>query len=325
MVIDWFRRVESKRGLFAAERISLLYNAVTTVLLLCLFPDLDHPVQMLADRVGIAVVTFALMFWYHYYPCRLTAGIRIMFQISLLAYWYPNTFEFNRLFPNLDCYFATAEQYLFGCQPAVEFSKAWPSMWVSEPLNLGYISYFPLIFLVVMACFLFRFHQFEQMSFIIIASFFLYYLIYLFVPVAGPQFYYPAVGLDNILTGNFIPLGDYFHHNSVLIPGPGYDHGFFYNLVEVSHEVGERPTAAFPSSHVGITTILLFLAWRINHKLCWCMIPFYVLMCFATVYIQAHYLIDVIGGWISSVIIYRVTIRLYHWRFASLSFKDLLK
>ena len=69
----------------------------------------------------------------------------------------------------------------------------------------------------------------------------------------------------------------------------------------------ERPTAAFPSSHVGITTILMFLAWRTRCKtLFWCMMPFYVLMCFATVYIQAHYAIDVIAGWISAGIIYVV-------------------
>jgi membrane-associated phospholipid phosphatase len=36
------------------------------------------------------------------------------------------------------------------------------------------------------------------------------------------------------------------------------------------------------------------------------MMPFYILMCFATVYIQAHYVIDVIAGWISAIIIYAV-------------------
>jgi membrane-associated phospholipid phosphatase len=29
-------------------------------------------------------------------------------------------------------------------------------------------------------------------------------------------------------------------------------------------------------------------------------------MCFATVYIQAHYAVDVIGGWISALVIYTV-------------------
>ena len=88
---------------------------------------------------------------------------------------------------------------------------------------------------------------------------------------------------------------------------PGWSDGFFYSLVESMHDAGERPTAAFPSSHVGITTILMFLAWRTRCKpLFWGMIPFYVLMCFATVYIQAHYVIDVIAGWISAIVFYVV-------------------
>ena len=58
-----------------------------------------------------------------------------------------------------------------------------------------------------------------------------------------------------------------------------YQHGFFYNLVEGSQQVGERPTAAFPSSHVGISTILMIMAWRGSKKLFACLIPFYMLLC----------------------------------------------
>ena len=88
---------------------------------------------------------------------------------------------------------------------------------------------------------------------------------------------------------------------------PGWSDGFFYHMVENAHAAGERPTAAFPSSHVGITTILMFLAWRLRNKwLFWGMMPLYALMCFATVYIQAHYVVDVIGGWVSAVAIYGV-------------------
>lgn len=36
------------------------------------------------------------------------------------------------------------------------------------------------------------------------------------------------------------------------------------------------------------------------------MLPFYIFLCLATVYIQAHYLIDAIAGLISAVVIYFV-------------------
>ena len=116
-------RVESGKGLFAVESISLIYNALTSILILILYPRMDHPGIMLLERLGIVALTFALMYLYQAYPCRLTAFVRMVVQMSLLAYWYPDTYEFNRVFDNLDHIFAAMEQSLFECQPSVEFSK----------------------------------------------------------------------------------------------------------------------------------------------------------------------------------------------------------
>ena len=317
MALDWFKRVESSKGLFAVERISLIYNAITTILIVLLFSRMDHPGVMLLERAGIVAITFGLIYLYQKYPCRLSAFIRMVVQMSFLAYWYPDTFEFNRLFPNLDCFFASAEQFLFGCQPSVEFSQLCPDIWFSEPFNMGYFAYYPLIAIVAIYYFVFKFEWFEKASFVIVTSFFLYYLIYIFVPVAGPQFYFPAIGMDEVEACNFLAIGDYFNHNDILLPGPGFEQGLFYDLVEASQEVGERPTAAFPSSHVGISTILMIMAWRVNKKLCYGLAPFYVLLCCATVYIQAHYLIDVFAGWISAIVIYVLSTWMYKRWFAS--------
>jgi membrane-associated phospholipid phosphatase len=177
-----------------------------------------------------------------------------------------------------------------------------------------------MIIIVTVYYFLFHFEWFEKISFVLVTSFFIYYLIYIFVPVAGPQFYFPAIGMDNVMAQHFLAIGDYFNHNDILLPGPGYDHGFFYNLVEASQEVGERPTAAFPSSHVGISTIVMIMAWRANRKLSLVLLPFYVLLCCATVYIQAHYLIDAIAGFLSALVIYQISTYLYKRWFVSAGF-----
>ena len=324
MALDWFKKVESSKGLFAVERISLIYNAITTILIVLLFSRMDHPMRMLIERLGIVGITFALIYLYQKYPCRLSAFVRMVVQMSFLAYWYPDTFEFNRLFPNLDHLFASAEQALFGCQPAVEFSSLCPDIWFSEPFNMGYFAYYPLIAIVAIYYFVFKFEWFEKASFVIVTSFFLYYLIYIFVPVAGPQFYFPAIGMDNVVTQNFLSIGNYFNENAILLPGPNFEQGLFFDLVEASQEVGERPTAAFPSSHVGISTILMIMAWRVNKKLCYGLIPFYILLCGATVYIQAHYLIDVFAGWISSICIYIFSNWMYKRWFASRDFRLVL-
>lgn len=109
MALDLFKRVESRKGLFAVEKITLIYNLLTSILILFMFQRMDHPLHMLWDRAVIAAMTFLLMYLYRLAPCKFSAFVRIAIQMSLLSYWYPDTFEFNRVFPNLDHLFATAE------------------------------------------------------------------------------------------------------------------------------------------------------------------------------------------------------------------------
>ena len=58
MAVKLFERVESGKGLFAVESISLIYNALTSLLILLLFPRMDHPGVMLLERAGIVGTYF---------------------------------------------------------------------------------------------------------------------------------------------------------------------------------------------------------------------------------------------------------------------------
>lgn len=290
------------KGLFALEWIIVAYTALTLLTVLFISTRLQHPDAMIWGRLRVLACTLALWLVYRLLPCRATRLLRVIVQLVLLGWWYPDTFEINRVFPNLDHLFASAEQSIFGCQPALLFHNAMPQIWFSELMDLGYASYYPLIAIVVFFYFLFLYTEFERASFIILASFFAYYVIFIFLPVTGPQYYYQAVGLDDIAKGIFPNLNDYFSTHSERMTSPGWSDGLFYRLVEHAHNAGERPTAAFPSSHVGITTVLMLLAWHSgNRKLLLIMLPFYILMCFATVYILAHYAIDAIAGLISGI------------------------
>ena len=116
------------------------------------------------------------------------------------------------------------------------------------------------------------------------------------MPVTGPQFYFQAVGIDEILQGHFPALGTYFSSHTEMLPAPGWTDGLFNHLVAMAHEAGERPTAAFPSSHIGISTIVMMLAYRHAPRILPYLLPLWMLLCCATVYIQAHYVIDAIAG-----------------------------
>ena len=306
MIKDYFKIDKNpKKGLLPLEWVVLGYMAITLITMLFTYTKVVNPESMLWGRLRVLAMTIALWGVYRMIPCRVTKMIRIMAQIALLAWWYPDTYEINRMFPNLDHVFAGWEQELFGCQPALLFAKAMPWAVVSELMSMGYFMYYPMIAAVVLFYFFCRYYEAERACFVMLTSFFIYYLIFIYVPVVGPTFYYDAVGVDEIAKGIFPAMGDYFNSHTDCLPTPGYTKGIFYQLVEDAKEAGERPTAAFPSSHVGVSTICMLLAWHSgNRKLLFVMLPFYVFLCMATVYIQAHYLIDALAGFVSAVVIY---------------------
>ena len=324
----------------AVEKVAAVYCALTCVLMLIMMPRLVDPVGMAVMRVEWLVMTLCLAFVQRFTarffasPDRERVGvglhssiftfIRVSAQMAWLAVWYPDTYEFNRSFNNLDHLFAAADQSLFGCQPSLEFSQALPSAFWSEAFNLGYWSYFPMIGLLLVTIFILESRKpstinpqpstlnrppwgttggsspFLSVAATILTAFFLYYVIYIFLPVVGPQFYFQAVGIAEIQQGYFPVLGTYFSSHTEMLPPPGWADGLFSRLVAMAHEAGERPTAAFPSSHIGISTLLLLLARRHAPKLLFVLVPLWTLLCCATVYIQAHYVVDAIAGLISA-------------------------
>ncbi len=311
MAITLFKREEEQRTFLAVEKLNLLYNLITTILIIVFYNRLQQPQEMLLGRFLIVAGTFTVIYAYTKYPSPIMRIVRIIGQMALLSYWYPDTFEFNRIFPNLDHIFAQADLTLFGCQPALLFDQVCSNYWWREFFNFGYWSYYPMIFTVTIWYIFKNPKEIERCTFILIGSFYIYYLIYILLPVAGPQFYFPVIGDELIAAGPYPAIGDYFNlHPDITIAQEGKG-GLFTTLVGIAQASGERPTAAFPSSHIGISTILMLLAFRTKKELGSFLIPFYVLLCCATVYIKAHYLVDAIGGFISGILFYLLTAYIY--------------
>ena len=295
----------ANRRIWTAEWVIIAYIVFTLVLMACWWDRLVNPVEMLWMRARVLLWMGIMWLLYCWRPCRLTRLSRVTALMITLSWFYPDTYEVNRVLPNLDHLFAGWEQQLFGCQPSLLFSQICPWGWFSELMCLGYVSYFPLMVTILLYYFFQRYEEFGTASFVLITSFFIYYTVFIILPVTGPQFYYLAVGTDKIAAGIFPNLTDYFLTHSERMTAPGWSDGFFYHLLDITHDAGERPTAAFPSSHVGVTTVIMLLACHTRSKaLTFSMLPFFILMCFSTVYIYAHYLIDVIAGLTTGVLIY---------------------
>ncbi len=292
-----------KKGLLVYEWVVMGYLVFTLALVLAqhsLLPNVD---SMIKGRVSIAAITLAMWGVYRLVPCGFTYTARAVVQMSLLSWWYPDIFDLNRLMPNLDHLFAGWEQALFGCQPALLFSQVASHGVISELMCLGYYSYYPMMALVCLAVLYMHHESFERVIFIVIGTFFIHYIIFIFLPVVGPQFYYQAVGTEEIAKGVFPNLHDYFNHRQDRMACPGYADGVFYHLVEQAHQAGERPVAAFPSSHVSVCTVLMMITWHYGlRRLFWALVPIAVLLFLSTVYIRAHYAIDALAGLVSGAL-----------------------
>ena len=307
------REGKPRRGLLAAEWVVVGYMVLTLLFMLFTWTKLPSPEPMLWGRFHFLAMTAGLWAVYRVFPCRFTLLCRVALQLALLSWWYPDTFDLNRILPNQDPWFASFEQSLFGFQPALVFSQQWSHPVFSELMYMSYSSYFLLIVVVTLFYFFQRYAEFERTVFVIIASFFVFYVVFVALPVSGPQYYYLAVGLDNISQGMFPPVGDYFITHDQMMEMPGWKDGFFYQFMVHAHSA-ERPTAAFPSSHIGVTLILLLLAWRSGNRRLTCFVlPFFLLMCLSTVYIRAHYAVDILGGIVAGAIFYVVLQACWKW------------
>ena len=300
------------RGLLAVEWIAIAYLLFTVVIMAVQWDQLVNTEQMVKGRLQFLLVTLAVWGVYRLLPCPLTLFLRIAVQMVFLSWWYPDTYELNRMLPNLDHVFAGLEQQLFGCQPSLLFSQKLPWGWFSELMCMGYVSYFPLMSVLLVYYFFMRHHEFLLSAFVLLTSFFVFYVVFALLPVTGPQFYYLAVGTDNIAQGVLPNVGDWFLTHSERMAPPGWSGGVFHHLLDLAHDAGERPTAAFPSSHVGITTVVMLLAWRTRSRsLFFGMLPFFLLMCLSTVYIYAHYAIDALAGFPTGLVFYFTLMPLY--------------
>ena len=294
------------KGLLSVEIVTLAYMLFTAVLIGIHHAGLNEPSVLVMNRVwvflGILVINIVYLFW----PCRLSVWLRLILIFLTLIVWYPETYDFCSQYPYLDHFFAGLDQRFFGCQPALEFNKVLSGMVWNELFCFGYYMYYYLMASVLLFYMVCRYKRLDWAGYVFMGSFFIYYVVFDFLPVAGPQYYFHAIGTSSLENGVFPQMGYFFKtHLDAMhldVTGP------FSQLVAETQEFGERPTAAFPSSHVGMSTVAMILAWKSSNRwLFWILMPVFILLCCATVYIRAHYLVDSIAGLISAFLFYWLT------------------
>ena len=125
-----------RRGLLGIEKLTLFYAALTSVAIVILWPHVSHPVSLLLQRWLLCGAMIIPYFAYRWYPSRMTKFLRIFYVMALLGYWYPDTYNICSTMPYLDHVFASADQWIFGFQPAEWFSRIFSSRVFSEAFYL---------------------------------------------------------------------------------------------------------------------------------------------------------------------------------------------
>jgi membrane-associated phospholipid phosphatase len=230
--------------------------------------------------------------------------VHLTYPLLLLSYFYGETAYLNHIFfaKDLDPIFIRLDNYIFGFQPSIEFSKHFHLKWFGEILNFSYFSYYFQTIGISLFFYIFRKNFVEKTIFYVISSFYIFYLIFIVLPVVGPQYYF-AYPLSQAL-----------------------DTGIFSHAVKFIQKIGEHPTGSFPSSHVGMSIIIAIISFKYFRRLFYFILPFTFLILFSTVYIKAHYAVDVFAGIISAPIV--LYLSKLNWKFMNYLLaeeQDLLK
>ena len=256
------------------------YCMFTIILSLSPAVELVNGWAFYLPKLTILSIVVSWLWWVKQLPARGLHYLNAILGVGFLAFFYNETGQLNHLlFQPIDPFLVNLEAWLFGIQPSLWLSARFPNIWITELMNLGYFSYYFIIVGFVLMALYRKPEQFNRLLFIISQSFIIYYLLFILIPSWGPQFYFPAP--DNQANEGI----------------------FFQKIIAFIQQQGETATGAIPSSHVGITFIIAMVSFRHFRSYFWWVLPFALLLFCSTVYIKAHYLIDVLAGLISAPLI----------------------
>jgi membrane-associated phospholipid phosphatase len=225
----------------------------------------------------------------------LLQALRVFYPQALYAWYFPECIYLSQLVTggaSFDPVFAQMDQALFGVQPAAVFA---PALGLNPVVNeLFFFSYFFYYALITTGFWLLfargQRRRAARCVFIVTASFAILYVWYVFFPVHGPKYFIGELResfyteFEGFL---FVPLMTRIFNNMSLAG------------------------AAFPSSHVAIGLIALILNARYNPRLARFYAPMTLLLAVSTVYIYAHYVVDVVAGIAFGLVLFTLVRRLY--------------
>lgn len=282
-------RTPAVRGSTPTDRIFLLYLAANSAIVLWHARDIPGwALLLVANALSVLLVVLLSR-------APLTPTVRFLsggYAILLTSGYYAQLGLINTGVAHVhDLMVQRWDRLVFGQEIAMTWHYAMPNLLLSSVLHICYASYYWLV--PFAAIWLFARHRreaYERAGFIITLSFYLCYLLFALVPVAGPRYFFGAATgpAAQVLPARFV--------HAVL-------------------EGGSAWGTAFPSSHVAVAWCAVYALWRDARVTALLLAPIALGVPFGTVYGQFHYGVDALAGMALAVLLCLVADRLRNaWR-----------
>jgi membrane-associated phospholipid phosphatase len=238
--------------------------------------------------VGIILLAFLIAYLESIFDNKFWRAVHYWYTAPLILFTFKELYYLIEPIRghDYDWLFIEIDRWMLGGDPTIFLQKiSFPLL--TEILQIIYSSFYLLP--ILLGLFLLRKKRYLAMDFAVfsvIYGFYLSYLGYFALPGIGPRFtLHNFALLDQQLPGLFFTK--YLRH--------------FTDFAESISKNTVNPAAVvqrdvFPSGHTMITLIVMYLAVRLRSRSRYFFVPIGSLLIFATVYLQYHYVIDLIGG-----------------------------
>jgi len=271
------------------------YVALVAALILLFGRELPYAGPLLCAHVLCFGLVHTLIQWHERNPRSwLLDVLRHFYPIILYTPFYRETSSLNQMILQgyLDGFFGGLDLRLFGCQPSVALMEKAPFLWLSELFYASYFSYYVMIVGVGIALYFSNKKRFFHYVSLVSFSFYVCYLVYIFLPVVGPRLFYAPLDSFSAQRELVASLGaTYPIEFPATVQG-----GLFFRLMDFIYAHVEAHGAAFPSSHMAIALCSLYFSWRYIPRLRPIHTPAVLLLSISTVYCRYHYVVDILGG-----------------------------
>ena len=259
------------RSLNRTDRLTFAYNLVVAGLIVIFAHRIPAGYALVLPN--LAMLAF-LWFFISRVGSDAPAGwrsIRAFYPVFFIWAAYTQTGAMNHILgPGFhDDWLRQLDRDLFGCDPAIDFARAFPQAVITEVMHAMYFSYYLLFPGLALLLYLRRTPRVLDDYFsTLCGAFYFCCLVFVLFPAVGPVDLKPA-------------------------PPPG---AMFPAVMEFIYRWFELPGGAFPSSHVAVAVVVL--AYALKHAPRWAVL--YLPACLgilpATVYCSYHYASDVMAG-----------------------------